>query len=122
MNYFNHPDTKEYRRQLRRESTPSERMLWKKLCRRQVDGYKFRQQHGFGIYIMDFYCPELRLCIEVDGAVHDSPEAMQNDKDRTLFLNQHRIKVIRFRNEEIESDIESVIQRIKEYINKYVKE
>ena len=87
-----------------------------------MDGYKFRQQHGFGIYIMDFYCPELRLCIEVDGAVHDSPEAMQNDKDRTLFLNQHRIKVIRFRNEEIESDIESVIQRIKEYINKYVKE
>ena len=122
MNYFNHPDTKEYRRQLRRESTPSERMLWKKLCRRQVDGYKFRQQHGFGIYIMDFYCPELRLCIEVDGSVHDSPEAIQNDKDRTLFLNQHRIKVIRFRNEEIETDIDSVIQRIKDYINKYVKE
>ena len=117
MNYSNHPVTKEFRRQLRCEETPTERMLWKRLRGKQLDGYRFRQQHGFGPYVLDFYCPSIRLCIELDGEVHDSQEAQQHDIDRTSFLNQNRIHVIRFRNEEVEQSIELVLQRIREYIN-----
>ena len=117
MNYSNHPITKEYRQLLRKTETPSERMLWKYLRRKQLDGYRFRQQHGFGPYILDFYCPKLRLCIELDGEVHDSPEVKQKDFDRTLFLNQNRISVLRFRNEDVEQDIETVLEKIKAYIN-----
>ena len=84
--------------------------------KRQIDGYKFRQQHGMGPYVLDFYCPELRLCIEVDGDIHDLPENKEKDRERTIFLNQNRIEVIRFRNEEINENIEDVINRIKEKI------
>ena len=116
MNYSNHLVTKEYRQLLRKAATPSERMIWKRLQKRQIDGYKFRQQHGMGPYVLDFYCPELRLCIEVDGDIHDLPENKEKDRERTIFLNQNRIEVIRFRNEEINENIEDVINRIKEKI------
>ena len=120
MNYSNHPVTKEYRQQLRRTETPTERMLWKYLRGKQLDGYRFRQQHGFGPYILDFYCPSLRLCIELDGEVHDSPEARQHDDERTVFLNENRIDVIRFRNEEVETNVRGVLQRIRETINRII--
>ena len=117
MNYSNHPVTKEFRQQLRREETPTERMLWKRLRSKQLDGFRFRQQHGFGPYVLDFYCPKLHLCIELDGSVHDSDEQQQRDAERTMFLNQNRIKVIRFKNEEVEEDIEKVLSTIRKFIN-----
>ena len=120
MNYSNHPAIKEYRQLLRREETPTERMLWKHLRGKQLDGYRFRQQHGFGPYILDFYCPSIRLGIELDGSVHDTPEAQQKDVDRTEFLNQNHIHVIRFRNEEVEEDIGSVLDKIRIYINNII--
>jgi len=92
-------------------------MLWKHLRGKQLDGYRFRQQHGFGPYVLDFYCPALRLCIELDGSVHDSVEARQKDADRTTFLNQNRISVLRFKNDEVEDNVEGVIERIREYIS-----
>ena len=116
MNYSNHPITKDYRQHLRRDETPYERILWKHLKCRQIDGFKFRQQHGYGPFVLDFYCPALRLRIEVDGSVHDTEEARLKDEDRTFFLNQNRIRVIRFRNEEIEKNISEVIRKIKECI------
>ena len=120
MNYSNHPATKEYRQLLRREEIPTERMLWKHLRGKQLDGYRFRQQHGFGPYILDFYCPSIRLGIELDGSVHDTPEAQQKDVDRTEFLNQNHIHVIRFRNEEVEEDVGSVLDKIRIYINNII--
>ena len=117
MNYSNHPATKEYRQLLRRTETPTERMLWRKLRNKQLDGYRFRQQHGFGPYILDFYCPVLRLCIELDGDIHNDENVRQKDNDRTIFLNQNKISVIRFKNNEVETDIERVINSIREYIN-----
>ena len=116
MNYSNHPVTKEYRQLLRKEATPSERIIWKRLQKRQIDGYKFRQQHGMGPYVLDFYCPELRLCIEIDGDIHDLPENKKKDSERTIFLNQNKIEVIRFTNEEIAENIDDVINSIKEKI------
>ena len=116
MNYSNHPATKEYRRLLRMTETPTERMLWKKLKGKQLEGYRFRQQHGFGPYVLDFYCPSLRLCIEIDGEVHVEDRVKQKDEERTIFLKENRIKVLRFRNEEVEQNIGNVLERIKNYI------
>jgi very-short-patch-repair endonuclease len=96
-------------------------MLWKYLRGKQLDGHRFRQQHGFGPYILDFYCPSLRLCIELDGSIHNILEVHQKDEDRTAFLKQNRINVLRFRNEEVEENIANVIDRIREYINKLTK-
>ena len=101
---------------LRKTDTPCERIMWSHLKGRQISGYKLRQQHGFGPFVMDFYCPSLRLCIEIDGEVHNTVEARMKDEDRTQFLNQNRIIVIRFRNEEVENNIDNVINRIKECI------
>ena len=92
--------------------------LWKHLCKRQLDGYKFRQQHGFGPYVLDFYCPELRLCIELDGEVHDTKEVHLKDIERTEFLKYNKIHVLRFKNEEVDKNIETVIERIRMYIEK----
>lgn len=116
MNYSNHPATKEYRRLLRMTETSTERMLWKRLRGKQLDGYRFRQQHGFGPYVLDFYCPSIRLCIELDGGVHNDEKVKQKDEERTVFLKQDRIQVLRFRNEEVEQNIEYVLERIKDFI------
>ena len=117
MNYSNHPATKEYRQLLRKTETPTERMLWKKLRGKQLDGYRFRQQHGFGPYVLDFYCPSLRLCIELDGDVHEEEKVRQKDEERTQFLEENRIKVLRFRNEEVEQGLDNVLVKIRDYIN-----
>ncbi len=69
-----------------------------------------------GPYVLDFYCPELRLCIEIDGDIHDLPENKKKDSERTIFLNQNKIEVIRFTNEEIAENIDDVINSIKEKI------
>ena len=121
MNYSNHPVTKDFRRYLRKNETSTERLLWHHLRNKQLDGYRFRQQHGFGPYILDFYCPELRLCIEQDGGVHDESGQKEKDEDRTVFLNENRIRVIRLKNEEVESDIDNVLNRIRDYINNEIR-
>jgi very-short-patch-repair endonuclease len=91
-------------------------MLWKELKGKQLEGYRFRQQHGFGPYVLDFYCPSLRLCIELDGEIHTEDRVKQKDEERTIFLKENRIKVLRFRNEEVEQNINDVLERIKDYI------
>ena len=85
-----------------------------------MDGYRVRQQHGFGPYVLDFYCPSLRLCIELDGEIHYNEEVRLKDDERTLFLTQNRIHVLRFRNEEVELNINSVLDRIRDFIKSSV--
>lgn len=65
---------------------------------------------------MDFYCPSIRLCIELDGGVHDEEKTKMKDEERTEFLKQNKIHVLRFRNEEVEQNIENVLERIRDYI------
>ena len=117
MNNSNQPYNKEYRRLLRHDMTPSERMLWKHISDKQLDGWRFRRQHGFGPYVLDFYCPVLKLCIEVDGEIHQRTDVFEKDKERTSFLESNGIKVIRFTNDEIENDISDVLERIRRFIN-----
>ena len=120
MHYSNHPVTKEYRQILRRTTTPTENMLWRRLKGKQLDGLRFRQQHGYGPYVLDFYCPSLRLCIELDGNIHDEEQVRLKDEERTEFLLEQRIHVLRFRNEDVENDVEGVFERIRDYINRVI--
>ena len=117
MNNSNQPYNKEYRRLLRHDMTPSEKMLWKHISDKQLDGWRFRRQHGFGPYVLDFYCLVLKLCIEVDGEIHQRTDVVEKDKERTSFLESNGIKVIRFTNDEIENDISDVLERIRRFIN-----
>ncbi len=120
MHYSNHPVTKEYRQILRRTTTPTENMLWRRLKGKQLDGLRFRQQHGYGPYVLDFYCPSLRLCIELDGNIHDEEQVRLKDEERTEFLCEQRIHVLRFRNKDVETDVDGVLNRVREYINKCI--
>ena len=103
-------EQKETRKQLRNNATSSEALLWKALRGRNAGGYKFRRQQGIGSYILDFYCPELRLCIELDGSSHD--HKYDYDERRTAFLNEQGIKVVRFHNEVVLANVDAVAREI----------
>ena len=99
-------------RDLRERETPSEKMLWEKLSKKQLLGYKFRRQHPFGRYILDFYCHKKKLVIELDGAYHNDKLQRWQDEERTKFLKEAGLKVIRFENKEVLQNIDTVIQAI----------
>ena len=82
MQRNNRVHLKARRKQLRNDPTPAEKLLWLYLKLSQLDGHKFRRQHSYGSYIMDFYCPSERLCVEVDGESHSTPEAQAHDRQR----------------------------------------
>jgi len=97
---------------LRRNMTNAEKMLWERLRNRQVDGFRFRRQHPIRDFVVDFFCYEAMLAIEVDGSVHLDLTQAEKDEERTYVLSQLGIRVIRVTNQEVESDIESVISVI----------
>lgn len=104
------------RRDLRTKQTRYEELLWYRLRNNQLDNHHFFRQYSVGPYILDFYCPKLRLAIEVDGDQHADPEAILYDQERELYLTGLDIKTIRFWNKEVMSDIEAVLKRIHEVI------
>ena len=114
MQFNNRPDQKNRRKYLRHNATPAEKLLWQYLRNRQLDGYKFRRQHSYGPYIMDFYCPELRLCIELDGKSHFTFEGMEKDDIRNEYLRQAQIDVLRIENHHVTVHPEAVLNTIKE--------
>lgn len=118
---FNPEHTKNLRKHLRKNMTKAEIMLWSKLKGRQLLGYKFRRQHGIGEYIVDFYCPELKLIIEIDGGGHFTPIGIQNEKKRTELFNGLEIYVLRFTNLEVYQNMDDVIQKIIFTINRLNK-
>jgi very-short-patch-repair endonuclease len=96
--------------ELRREMTPAEERLWNALKDRKLGGLKFRAQHPVGRFILDFYCPSQRLVIELDGGVHE--KQLEYDQARTEFLNAYGYRVIRFPNEEVLTNLTSVLKQI----------
>ena len=99
---------------LREFKTKAEEKLWQNLRNRQLNNLKFRRQHPFGEYVLDFYCHEIKLCVEVDGNIHNEKQIIENDNERTRVLNENGITVIRFNNEEVINDIDSVLKKIVE--------
>ena len=99
-------------RELRRESTDAEHVLWRLLRGRQLAGHKFRRQHEFGGFVLDFFCADAHLAIEVDGGQHFSEEGAARDHERTQFLEANGIRVLRFTNTEILSELGAVGEAI----------
>jgi very-short-patch-repair endonuclease len=92
--------------------TEAEAVLWTALRRRQVAGLRFRKQHPVGPYILDFYCSEQSLAVEVDGGVHEDPNVHMRDVVRTLNLNHECITVLRFSNNDVLHHLDTVLDRI----------
>ena len=109
----NQPQLKTFRKELRKNLTPAEATLWKALQGGQLEGRKFRRQHSFGNYILDFYCPEEKLAVELDGRHHFSEAGFEADLERTAFLESHGIKVLRFENKEVFENLDGVLQAIR---------
>jgi very-short-patch-repair endonuclease len=104
---------------LRRNMTLAEKVLWKKLSDRKIFKAKFRKQHPIWIFIVDFYCHEYKLVIEVDGDVHEEDEVNEYDLGRTAELNRFGLKVIRFTNDEILFNMDFVISEIQKTITEF---
>jgi very-short-patch-repair endonuclease len=98
---------------LRRAMTPAEKVLWKRLRKRQVNGFKFRRQHPLKEFVVDFFCYDAMLVIEVDGEIHDADYQNERDIQRTHILKKLGIKEIRFKNEEVMNNLEVVIKTIE---------
>src|SRR5437762_11173881 len=105
----NNPKSAQHRAELRRNLTPAEAFLWKNLQNRKLEGKKFRRQHAIGPYTVDFYCPEFRVAVELDGAGHMTPIGSEEDKKRDEFLKRFNVRVIRFENQWVFKNLEAVL-------------
>jgi very-short-patch-repair endonuclease len=101
-----------FRRTLRRNLTPAEAFLWRHLKGAALDGKKFRRQHGIGPYIVDFYCPECRVIVELDGQVHHNVIAQEREFERDRYLKSLGIQILRFENHVVFEDTEGVLDVI----------
>jgi very-short-patch-repair endonuclease len=104
--------SKQFARQLRRNATDVEKRLWYFLQNRQLDGYKFRRQHGIADYIVDFVCLERKLIVELDGGQHAG--RADRDEERTHVLESMGFQVVRFWNNEVLSNTVAVLEVIRE--------
>lgn len=96
--------------------TPQEDMLWQRIRKKQIHGLQFYRQKRIAGYIVDFYCAERMLVIEVDGDQHHSAENIRNDLERTEILQTKGLSVLRFDNRRIENAIDDVLGRILEWV------
>ena len=104
--------TKERSRALRKNATDAELVLWHHIRRRQLNGHRFRRQQPIGPYIVDFYCFERQLIIEVDGGQHT--ERQDYDQKRTLWLEQNGLRVMRVWNHDVMNQLDTVLEAILE--------
>ena len=98
-------------RLLRKPETPAEKVLWDALRAGRLDGLKFRRQHPVGRFVLDFYCAAARLCVEVDGGIHD--EQLERDGARDAALLAHGVRTMRFSNERVMGELANVLAEIR---------
>jgi very-short-patch-repair endonuclease len=123
MSLFGRERAVQYARELRRRQTSAEKILWNALRNRRLLGKKFLRQHPIFtdpsnndvFYVADFYCHEARLVIELDGKVHEFRLAY--DKRRTEVMEFERLRVLRFKNEEVEEELQCVLEKIAEALS-----
>lgn len=112
----NDPILKQRRQVLRNNQTEAEKNLWARIRNRQFHEIRFCRQYSVGPYILDFYCPELKLAIELDGGQHTNDDKQAYDASRSTYLKAQGIIVMRFWNHEVLQNIEGVLCRIGENI------
>jgi len=115
MKTFNRKNLRDKRKNLRNNLTQAEAFLWGHLKNGQLEGRKFRRQSSIKNFIVDFYCPEEKLVIELDGDFHFDEQVMKDDEKRTEQIEEEGIKVIRFENQEVLLNLDSVLSKIKSY-------
>lgn len=106
----------EFAQQMRKEPTKAESILWTYLSGKQMQGLKFRRQHPLDNFILDFYCHEIKLSIEVDGEIHQNEMQATYDKERTKYLQDKGINELRFKNETIINRITDALNEIEKTI------
>jgi very-short-patch-repair endonuclease len=111
----------EFARQMRHHETECERLLWEKLNKKQLNGYRFRRQHPILYFVADFYCHKAKLIVEVDGGIHQLPNQYEYDKGRDFELSQFGLTVLRFTNRQILEEIDLVTNQIESFIQKTVQ-
>ena len=102
---------------MRERATLAEQILWQKLKQKKIMGYKFRRQHSIGSYVVDFYCADLKLVIEVDGGYHNKKDQRDYDLDRQENVAIFGIRFLRFKNNDIINEPTEVIRKIINFIN-----
>ena len=113
---FNRSSEKARRKVLRNHLPQAEIILWSRLKARQIMGIKFRRQYSIGAFVVDFYSPELKLAIEVDGDSHMRQSAQEYDRERQSFIEQFGICFLRFTNNDVYKNLNGVVLRIMEVI------
>jgi very-short-patch-repair endonuclease len=113
---FNRTNQKIKRKTLRKNLPLAEIILWDRLKGRQLEGYKFRRQYSVEDFVIDFYCPELKLAVEVDGDSHYTEDALLSDRKRQIEIETFGIRFLRFTNREIYENVEGILLKIEERI------
>ena len=116
MGYYGNRELVKKARVLRSNMTRAEIILWSRLRSRKINGFKFRRQEPILDYIVDFYCNELKLIIEVDGEIHSFSEKSNNDSKRDNMLKINGYHILRLSNLEIETKLDSTINKIISFI------
>ena len=114
--YYNNSRLKITRKKLRNEATVHEKLLWEKLKWSKFLWLKFRRQHSIWRYVLDFYCNSLKIWIEIDWDNHLEDNTIEYDKIRTEYIESNWIKIYRFTNSEIQSKLNTTLQKLKEAI------
>jgi very-short-patch-repair endonuclease len=109
---YNRTEVKETRRYLRRNLAPAEALLWSRLQRKQLLGLRFRRQYSVGPYVLDFYCPELKLAVEIDGSTHVGDDAERRDRARQSHIEQYDIRFLRFADNDVLKAVDGVLDYI----------
>jgi very-short-patch-repair endonuclease len=110
--FFNQISEKEKRRHLRNTMPDAEVILWSRLKGRQLLGCKFRRQFSVGAFVMDFYSPEIRLAVELDGDSHFREGAREYDQQRTQFIERFGIRIVRVLNSDIYDNLDGILEMI----------
>jgi very-short-patch-repair endonuclease len=113
---YNRPSEKEKRRELRRNMTKAEVLLWIQLKNKKLLGQRVLRQYSVGSYVLDFYIPRLKLAIEVDGATHITDEEQEYDWHRQREIENLGIRFLRFTNPEVHGDMSNTLQMIKDKV------
>ncbi|HEY4493316.1 MAG TPA: endonuclease domain-containing protein [Candidatus Paceibacterota bacterium] len=114
MNKFlaNNKILKNRRRELRRNQTEAEKIMWAYLRGKQI-GVRFLRQYSLGPYIIDFYCPRIKLAVELDGPVHDLPVSQEYDRERGLYLGSLGVRTVRFKNATVMNNPTKITNKLK---------
>ena len=107
----------ELSRELRKSMTKAETHFWNAVRNKKLFGLKFRRQQIIAGFVVDFYCNSIRLCVEIDGDVHNLAEQKEYDEEKDKKIKYHDLRVLRLTNDEVMNDFEKVIQKIENLFN-----